>query len=349
MAKLTPYQRVMAALRGERPDRIPFTVYDNMIVSSSVERVLRNRGLCIVKRIASYNTYRPNVTVNAHSFTDERGIQLVRTIYSTPYGDLSTLHQPAGFTDWYLEYAFKTPEDYKPLRFIIEDTIVEPNYDQAVRICKELGEDFVVRDGLGLEPMQSLISTPFMSMEDYCIEWMERRDEILILYEALVKLARKIYPIVAEGPLEFANYGGNVVPEVIGVDGFRKYYMPHYEEAAAILHEKGKFIGCHLDADNSLIMEEVAETGLDYIEAYDPGISPSVGEARKMWPGKVLWINWPSAWHLDSVSEVKRKTLAMLDEIAPADGFIIGITEDVPQDRWQENYIAIMDAIDEFG
>ena len=343
----TPASLVMTALHGDIPQQIPFTVYAEKIPQCTVERDLRNRGLCIVKRIPSYKLYRPNVRCEAYHYTDEKGRKLVRTVYSTPYGDLSTVTESAGFTVWRHEYMFKSPDDYKALLFLIRDTVLEPNYDEIAKLAAELGEDFVLRDTLGLEPLQTFVSSLYFSMESFCIEWMDNRDEILKLYEAQCKLSRQIYQIVANGPLAFANYGGNVTPQVIGVDTFRKYYVPHYNEAAAVLHEKGKLIGCHFDADNTPIMDAIGETDLDYIEAYDPGISPPVKVARQAWQDKVLWINWPSASHLEPVEQVKAKTKQILSEAAPGNGFLIGITEDVPRDRWQRNFIAIMEAIEE--
>ena len=82
-----------------------------------------------------------------------------------------------------------------------------------------------------------------------------------------------------------------MVPQMIDANTFREYYVPHYNEAAEILHKKGKLIGCHFDADNTPIMSAIAKTDLNYIETYDPGMSPSVSEALKMWPDKALWIH----------------------------------------------------------
>ncbi len=341
------YKRIMDALHGGCPKPAPFTIYDSHLPRCSVERELRNRGLGLVRRIASYATYQPNVKVTSNSFIDDRGRHMVRTTYSTPHGDLSMLDEPAGYTSWRHEHLFKSPDDFKALLFFIEDTFAEANYEQAAKAVAELGEDFVVRDQLPAEPMQTLISSHLMSPEDFCIQWMDNQDEILKLYEAQVKFNRSVYPLVANGPLEFANYGGNVTPQIIGVENFRKYYVPNYNEAAEVLHKKGKLVGSHLDADNTTIMSAVAETDLDYIEAYDAGISPSVKEAREAWPGKVLWIHWPSAWQMFPEPEVKTRTLQLLEEASPGNGFIIGITEDVPEDRWQGNFLAITDGIEE--
>ncbi|MFB3881788.1 MAG: hypothetical protein ACE149_11025 [Armatimonadota bacterium] len=344
--KLTPRQRVMAVLHGEAPDKTPFTIYSGHLPRCTAERELRDRGLCLVERTTSYRTSHPNVGYKTDHYVDERGRGMVRETLSTPHGELSRVWEPAGFTDWRHEWLFKTPDDYKALLYLIQDTVVEPDYERATRLVDDLGDDFVVRDQLPLEPLQNLISSHYMSTETFGIEWMDNRDEVLKLCEAFAEVARRIYPVVANGPLEFCNYGGNVMPRVIGPEVFREHYLPHYNEAADVLHSKGKLIGSHLDADNTIIMELVAQTRLDYIEAYDPGMGPSVGEALAAWPGKALWINYPASWHLRDEQGVYDGTVQMIREARPGNRFLIGITEDVPEERWRGNYRAIMDAID---
>ena len=347
---ISPYRRVITALRGGHAGKIPFTVYDIMIPRCTEERQLRNRGMCLVKLMTSYKIHYPDVEIKSIQYTGEDGQNLIRTMYTTPRGDLSTLSRVSGFVnDWRLEHMFKTPDDYKALLFLMRNAVVVPDYAAAARTVEESGEDYIVRDQiglLGLEPLQTLISSIIMSPQDFCIEWMENRDELLKLYDAIAEVNRKIYKVVADGPLEIANYGGNVIPQIIGADTFRKYYLQHYNEAAEILHGKGKLIGCHFDADNTTIMDDIGKTDLDYIEAYDPGISPPVGEARKKWPDKVLWINWPSSWHLEPPDVVRAKTIELIEDAGAEDGFIIGITEDVPRERMLQNYCAIMDGIE---
>ena len=345
---MTPKERVMTALRREQPDKVPFTVYEYRIPQCTVERELRNQGLCIVQRMRSYKLFYPNVIEKSYGYVDEKNRHVIRTVYSTPLGDLSVLTEPADFTSWKHEYLFKSEDDYKKLLFILKDFTVMPNYDSVSQKVKMLGDDFVVRDQLLLEPLQALISD-YMGTETFCYQWMDNRDMVMELYDALLENSRKVFKIVAEGPLEFANLGGNVTPTVIGADTFRKYYVPVYNEAAELLHKRNKLIGCHFDADNTTIMEDIGKTSLDYIEAYDAGISPPVKAAREKWPEKVLWINWPSSWHLLDADSVYQKTKLLLDEASPCNGFIIGITEDIPEDRWQRNFKTIMNAIEDYG
>ena len=50
---------------------------------------------------------------------------------------------------------------------------------------------------------------------------------------------------------------------------------------------------------------------------------------------------------MHSLEQIKSDTIDLINQASPGNGFIIGITDDVPEDRWQENFLAIMDGIDE--
>lgn len=344
---MTPCDKVMISLRGGHSDSVPFTIYESKIPQCRAERDMRNRGLCIVNRLGVFKVHTPNVKVKNDVYV-ENGKTMTRTWYETPCGTLTSLQESAGFTTWIHEKLFKSPEDYKALRFLLQDEIFEPSYDAFINAEKTLGGDAVCRAGFGLEPLQSLISSNCLAMQDFCMEWMDNRDEILKLYEIIVENRRKIYPIVAGSPASHANYGGNVVPSIIGLETFEKYYVPHYNEAAEIMHKHGKLIGTHLDADCGLIAKAVAGTALDYIEAFTPApdTDMTLKEARAAWPDKVIWMNFPSSVHLKTDAEVSQKTVELLDELDSMDGIIMGITEDIPESRWRDSCRAIMDGLD---
>jgi hypothetical protein len=337
----------MISLRGGHSDSVPFTIYEAKIPQCRAEREMRNRGLCIVNRLSVFNIHTPNVKVKSDVYV-ENGKTMTRTWYETPCGSLTSLQESAGFTTWAHEKLFKSPEDYKALRFLLQDEVYDPCYDAFINAEKASAGDEIFRAGFGLEPLQTLISSIYIDMQDFCMEWMDNRDEILALYEILVEKRRKIYPIVAKSPASHANYGGNVVSSVIGLESFEKYYVPHYNEAAEIMHKHGKLIGTHLDADCGLIAKAVAGAALDYIEAFTPSpdTDMTLREARAAWPDKVIWLNFPSSIHLKPDAEVKQKTIELLDELDSMDGIIMGITEDIPESRWRDSCRAIMDGLE---
>jgi hypothetical protein len=336
-------------MRGDLPDRVPLTMYECMIPQCTVERQLRDDGLCIVYRTSVYTTHTPNV--RRRSWPLERdGVNLVESVIETPVGSVRELTRPAGFTSWHVEKLFKRPEDYRVLRYLVADQQFAPDYDTYRRREAELGEDFILRAGLGLTPLHQIMIS-WMGVEAFAVEWAERRDEVLALYELMCQRQREVYRLVGRSPASHANYGGNEVPEVMGLERFAQYCVPLYHEAAAELHPHGVLLGSHLDGNNRAWADLVAASPLDYVEAFTPppDCDLEVAEALNRWPDKFLWINFPSSIHLQPPSTVETVTGELIRQAAPGNRFIIGITEDIPADRWQASMLAIARGITRWG
>jgi hypothetical protein len=133
MKTFTPRARVMAALKKEQPDKTPFTCYECMLPSEPVLKMLQEQGFCIVYRIGCYNMNTPDVKYSYEHFTKD-GNKYTRTYIETPVGKLTSLHLNQSFTSWEQEHLFKTPEDYKTLRFIAENAVITPAYDYAEKV-----------------------------------------------------------------------------------------------------------------------------------------------------------------------------------------------------------------------
>ncbi|MFO8006632.1 MAG: uroporphyrinogen decarboxylase family protein [Candidatus Brocadiia bacterium] len=343
---MKPRERVLAVLRGERPDRVPLTVYECMIPQCAVERRLRNDGLCIVNRHhRAYRVETPNCTRQTLRYT-EGGRNRTRTTISTPVGDVSTVVEPAGnrepfYTEWTIEHYFKGPEDYAPLRFLAEDESYSPAYEDAERARRWMGDDILLRGTLGANPLHRIMQ--WMGLERFAVEWHERRDEVLRLESVMRRGKRKLYQIVADSPLTHANYGGNEVPEVMGLERYEQFVLPLLQESAEVLHAGGKLVGSHLDGNNSAWAHLVAQSGLHYVEAFTPApdTDMTLEQALDAWPDKVLWINFPSSLHLAPVERIEQVTRRFVELGRQTNRVIIGITEDIPPDRWQQNLLAI--------
>ncbi|MCD6352108.1 MAG: hypothetical protein J7M26_08305 [Armatimonadetes bacterium] len=347
---MTPRERVERVLRGDLPDKVPFTVYECMIPQCTAERQLRNEGLCIVeRRVPVFRVHTPNVRVESCHYTED-GVGYVRTTYHTPVGDLFTINRPAGFTTWHVKKIFTRPEDYKPLLFMIRDRQYTENYDTFRRAEESFGPDAFFRGGIALTPLHDIMIS-MMGVETFAVEWAERRDEVMKLYDALTENLRKIYPLAANSPALAFNFGGNETGDVMGRQRFEQYVLPHWEEAAETLHARGKLLGSHLDGNNRVWADLVAQSSLDYVEAFTPAPDSdlTMAEAREIWRDKVLWINFPSSVHTQSVEQVEETTRQLLRDVVPGDRFIVSITEDVPEHRWRENFLAISRVLDTEG
>ena len=345
---MTPRQAVETALHGGFSGKIPFTIYASKLPRCRLERDLRNRGLCPVeRRVPVVSAVSPNVKIR-QSTSSETGKTLVTTVYETPVGSVQTVTEPAGFISWMHEKMFKTPDDYKVIQFIVEDEQYRPCYERFLQAEAEDDGDSIFRVGLGLEPLQCFVSGSFMDMQTFCYEWMDHRDEILNIAAVIRAKRLQVAALIADSPASHANYGGNVTVEVIGLDAFRQYYIPCYNEVAEIFHAKGKKLGTHLDGNNRLIAADVAASDLDYIEAFTPAPDTdlSLAEARRLWPNKVLWLNFPSSLHLKNDAEIIALTEEMFRSVPDHAGILMGVTEDMPPFRHLNSCRAIMDALE---
>ena len=343
---MTPRERVLAVLHGKPVDKVPFTVYEYKIPQCAVERQLRNDGLCIVNRRYSGHTIRtPNCATESHHYTED-GLPRVKTVVRTPVGEVSSISQPADFTSWALTKYFKGPEDYKVLRFMVSDQEYGPAYEGYSAAEAWMGEDVILRGAVGATPLHQIMIA-WMGVETFATEWAERRDEILALEKIMREKQRAVYPILADSPITHANYGGNEVPEVMGPPRFKEYCVPLYNECAEHFRRKGKLLGSHLDGNNRPWADMVAGSGLDYVEAFTPApdTDMTLAEALAAWPDKVLWINFPSSLHVASLEVIRKTTREFIDLARQTNRVIIGITEDIPEDRWQQNLLAISEEI----
>ena len=242
---MTPKQRVEAILKGEPVDRIPFTCYNFLMYSGEVERELRNRGLCylVYRGIECYQAVYHNTSDEIRIFTGKDGIRRQTTIYHTPKGAVSQTGKlmkmhfniAAEHRPFQEEYLFKGPEDYEPIMAMIADRSYVDNYKAVNQAQWELGDDGIVWPFMGYSPLQEIIFE-IMGIVNFSIEWHERRSRLMALYELLTEDRRKIYPIMVDAPFDLIIYGGNVCPAMIGPERFEKYYIPHYNELADMVH-----------------------------------------------------------------------------------------------------------------
>ncbi len=233
---------------------------------------------------------------------------------------------------------------------MVKDAQYLPNYEEYIELEKECGNDIFLRGYIATTPLH-LIMIDYMGIEKFSEEWAERRDEIEKLYKVMSEKLREIYSIVADSPCLAFNFGGNETGNVMGRERFEKYVLPLYYEASEVLHKKGKIFGPHLDGNNKVWADLIAKAPIDYVEAFSPypDTDMEFQEAYNLWKDKILWINFPSSLHLSSEEKIK-ETAARFIEIAKNDyRLIIGITEDIPRDRWQKNLLYISEVINKFS
>jgi len=340
-------EEIRAALRGQAPTHVPFTIYPGMLPRGRTERELRERGLAFCWRVTPFRRLMPDVKV---SVVHERagGVEARRTVYETPVGTVSELSRPGAYGTWRLvEHRIKRLDDYRVAEFMARNTRYEPAYEEFLLAREQMGADGYVLGSSQYSPLLE-IQVCLLGIERFCVELLDHEAEVLSLYEALRESQRRMYRVVARSPVEACLYGGNIMQETLGPERIELYVAPCWQEFAELMHEEGKLLGVHLDANNSLLLGPVARSPLDFIEAFTPppDCDTSVAEARAAWPGKALWLNFPSSAHLREPDRIRQLTRALIAEAGDRRGFLLGVTEDVPRQVLLRSLSAILDVVE---
>jgi hypothetical protein len=337
-------EEIECALAGGAPDCVPFTFYDHIFPPGFDPAPLQAKGMAICARRMVYRKYTPNVKVTKV----EEGEGRIRTIYETPVGTLTALHRVAALALTPVAHPIKTRDDYCVAKFIVEDACYEPDYDAFLAAIVKLGNAGKVIAETCYEPLLD-VEVNWLGQEQFCYEVADNCDAVMELHAALAENHKKMYDVVAASPADYVLYGGNVVPEILGPDRVRDYVAPCWNAFADRLHERGKRLGDHLDANNLLIMDVVRASHLDFVEAFTPppDCNVSVGQARAAWPGKRLWINFPSSVHIQSEETIREATLEIVHQAGDRKGFLMGVTEDVPAEHIERSVTAILNTLRE--
>ena len=240
--------------------------------------------------------------------------------------------------------------DIKVVKFMIEDRVYEPNYDQYKQLKEELENDGIVTVGTDYTPLMKVI-LGYMGFRTFAIMLRRNPEAIEELIEALDRKFLEELKIVADSPAEIVRVGDNIDGVFISPNLYEKYLLPYYNKYADLLKAKGKIVISHMDGRLRVLRDLIARTRLDAIEAFTP---PPMGdlppeEAKEIWKDKVVWMNFPEVVFLRSAEEIRDFTIGLLEEIAPGKGFIIGITEDINPDHFEKGMSIVTETIYKHG
>ena len=349
---MTPRQRILAVLRGEMPDRVPFSIKRPQPPQGEIERKLRNRGLAICCEQMVFATVRPHVDVLRHEYL-ENGRQHVRETFRTPVGEVyqTWTTEEAYGSHKLLEYLIRQPEHYEVVKFLVEDEVYTPMFDRFRRAEEIIGEDgFVFAGWMPPTPLMKML-WQLLGIEQFSFDSIEHPEEFFGLYETLLRRQREQYHIVADSPALVAHIEENMTGDVVGLDRFEKYVVPAYDEYASILHGNEKLLAAHFDGRMKVLAESLARSRIDIVEAFCPVPDGDLEmtEGRRIWSDKIVWINFPSPLHLRPPEEIDAHVQKILREVAPGNKFLFGITEDIPEGVWQVSLPAISAALQKYG
>lgn len=349
MAEMTRRERIMAATRKERADKLPFLHNWRHSQMGWAERECRNRGMGISWARPCYIMKMHNVESTEEQVVST-GTVVVRRTYNTPVGSVyleekrepgvEQWHALRSWRDvmpWQKKRLIQKLEDYEVVKYMIDNTEYIPDYFPIEQAREWLGEDGVVMSWIPKTPMATLMIEWIGSEEGrFYIHHARYREKVDELYEAMSRSLEPLYEIAAKSPADIIWLPENTEGYLVNPRLFEEYFMPEYEKCARVVHEHGKLLAAHMDGRLDVLKEPIAKTPIDIIEALHPppvGDVP-IGEALSLWREKVIWVGYPGAVYTLGPEAVKKHALELLRSVMPGDRLVITMsTENLVSDE----------------
>lgn len=295
---MTPKQRLLAAIKGEDKDRIPWSPFLAYFWESQPEEIRAAGQLKFMEDIGAdpllrgfnclFKIYRDRCTVSEKVEGNDKFI-----MYDTPVGKLRERYiYVKKANTWFLtEHPIKTQEDFKVLTYINENMRVEPYLDDFQVKYEKMGERCLIVPIIGTE-----LKTSFQSLVEH---WVGTEELVYALEDypetveecihAMRRNALDSARISVQSPAEAFIFWEDSSTTNISPSYFEKYAMPEIIEWSKILHREGKLLIHHACGHIRALIPYMAKAGIDIIESISPPPTGNIEiwEAGEMLPDNI--------------------------------------------------------------
>jgi uroporphyrinogen-III decarboxylase len=298
--KMTPHQRLLAALRGQAVDRLPWSPFLAYWWEHQ-PRAVQDRGqVWFIREIGAdallrgfttpftssdvhgleyYESFRNPIPGCKVGREEKRGE--LRVEYVTPVGTLTVRarNSPIGNTWFVTEHPVKQREDYKILGYIIERMVIAPNYEAIQSEIESVSED-----GLSMPLISPFLKTPFQALVEHFVgteqlvyDLADYPEEVDALLEVMSERAMEAVRIAVESPAEAFITWEDTSTTNISPTLFERYITPEINRWGQIVHAAGKLFVHHACGHVRALLPAMASEAIDAVESLS---SPPTGNVE---------------------------------------------------------------------
>jgi hypothetical protein len=307
---MTDRERVLAAIAGEVPDRLPFVPRLEFWHRAHCRRgtlppEVQDLSLMEISDLLGCGHYAvvPDFTDPCGEDMDDRAMGIIRlpvlpyritmegvdrrvvhsgaetsVEYRTPEGVIRTVMKftdqmlDAGASDpWIVQHAIGEPADFAPAGFIFSHLKVEPRPEGYEAARTRVGERGIV---VGFASSWACplqhIMMDLMGTEKFFYALHDCPEAIERLAEQMEPFYESLKRITLDSSAEVVLLGSNYDDSITHPAFFRKYLLPPLCAYAAELHRRGKFLMTHTDGENRRLLPVYLETGFDVADSVCP-------------------------------------------------------------------------------
>ena len=362
---MTHRERMLASIRGEAVDHVPFAPrwelwFDSAVREGTLPERLKGLDLYDATREMGWGikgimapVYRLEVrnTKVRETVHEKDGGRNTVTEYETPFGTVSKLFRETpelkqhGVNGLEIEHMIKSVEDYDATIHVIENTEVVPTYDEFREFDASIGDDGLPIGGAGYCPFHVLMRE-FVGYENTYYQLHDHPEQFARLLQAMDEHTREIVKVSVESPALVLRHDGNHDSYLTPPPIFDEHFVPFFQHFTSECRKHGKISASHTDGNQSLLLEQIRDSGFAMCEAFtSPPMTPtSIADARMVWGSEVvIWGGIASVMLTPEFSEMEfeEHIVSLIREAAPGNRFIMGTGDNLPTDGLLERMVRV--------
>ena len=362
---MTSKERMMLAIRGEKPDRLPVTVHqwqgwhlDKYMNGMSPLEAFRATGMDAAlqyfeamgqfwipdaeKHVAQSDEWRDEIEV----ITSDPDHKVLHHTIVTPGGSLTYKTEGNRKTTWITEYLIKHHDDvelierYMPVATLDKHPVAE-EYDA-------LGDEGILRGFVwGDQAGCWQHACCLMDINDLILEAYDNPDWVHRLLRALLdRKLRFIDESLRGAKFDLIETGGGASSDtVISPKFHREFCMPYDREMHRALHDAGHLVTYHTCGGMMNILDQIVENETDASETLPPatvgGNITDPAKVREVYAGKVSMIGGMDQHSIltsGTPDQVAAEVRRLFEGFGPDGGYILSCSDhffDTPPENLQ--------------
>jgi len=325
------HERISAALKGERPDKIPVMLHNFMMAARehgvTMEQYRNSPKVIAETFIASIEKYHYDgilVDIDTVTLAGAVGVPV-----DFPVNDAARSH--TGNIENLEDVVHLKPvkvEDYKYIRIWLE----------AVRLLKDyFKNEIYIRGNCDQSPFS--LASMMRGAQTWMLDLMMGNEEhVNLLLEYCTGASTQFINLMAQTGCDMVSNGDSPAgPEMISAEMYLKFAMPYEKRIVTAAHKAGKAYALHICGNTDVILEYMLMTGADAFELdYKTDITRIYNTIRNT-TTFIGNIDPSGVLALGTVDDVQKKTLELLSAYKNSNRFILNAGCAIPSTTPSEN------------
>lgn len=349
---MTCKERIIKALSGEKVDRIPFSPFLAYWWENQSDDLTRVGELEFLESIGADPLFRGHYPMygkegedlilckthinDCEIITRTEGVRRL-VVYHTSRGNLTFGYQyvERGNTWFLVDHPVKDEEDFILLKYIMDSTYLEPDYERFDRAVEDLGERGLILPLICPEmksSFQSLLEK-WVGTENLVYSLMDYPEIVEEVLMSMRRVSNKAAVIAAESNSPFFLSWEDTSTTNISPQYYRDYILPEINEWCDILHKKGKKYVQHACGQLKELLPDIAKSHIDVLESISPAPTGNIEieQVQSILPSKMAIVGGiePVKLLQDSIENVTEQANKLIDTFQKR-GYILANSDSCP-------------------